>query len=162
MGLPSSRFHGSFGVSNDCLVVVLEGVGFSLTVSQISSLSEFSEHSCFKDPDFFILCLPGDCWCLTPDLFVQLFFSGFPCSWCLILVVYRACWLIVELLGVVPVPFSYIVMSYCLWVTYDIAIVSWNVKGLGKFETIWTSKFLIDKHRPSVIFLSETKQHGSI
>ncbi|KAL4383199.1 hypothetical protein GQ457_15G012650 [Hibiscus cannabinus] len=70
LGHPSGRFHGSFGVSSDCLVVVLEGVRL------------------------------------------------------------------------------------------DIAIVSWNVKGLGKSETIWTLKFLIDKHRPSVFFLSETKQHG--
>ncbi|KAL4332119.1 hypothetical protein GQ457_07G022500 [Hibiscus cannabinus] len=38
------------------------------------------------------------------------------------------------------------------------AIVSWNVRGLGQSDTIKTLKFLIDKHRPCVIFLSETKQ----
>ncbi|KAK8568452.1 hypothetical protein V6N12_007003 [Hibiscus sabdariffa] len=95
-----------------------------------------------------------------PNLLVQLFTSGCPCSWCLILVVYRACWLIVELLGGAPVLFSCFVVSYCLWVTCDMAIVSWNVRGLGKSETIRTLKFLIDKHRSSVIFLNETKQHG--
>ncbi|KAL4291393.1 hypothetical protein GQ457_14G013060 [Hibiscus cannabinus] len=49
-------------------------------------------------------------------------------------------------------------LGLILSISSVMVIVSWKVIGLGQSETIKTLKFLIDKHRPCVIFLSETKQ----
>ncbi|KAK8982944.1 hypothetical protein V6N11_054929 [Hibiscus sabdariffa] len=38
------------------------------------------------------------------------------------------------------------------------AILAWNVRGLGNKETIRALKNSIDKFKPDIVFLSETKQ----